>query len=65
MNMPLYNPSRHPMETWQEWYLANQSTIDRETEQSNAADIYDPQSHEECMSLVLSTVLSANKFSQY
>lgn len=34
------------METWQEWYLANQSAIDRETEQSNEADIYDPVAHE-------------------
>ena len=34
------------METWQEWYLANQTDINREAEQSNATDIYDPQAHE-------------------
>lgn len=43
---PPYNPSRHPMETWQEWYLANERVISKETEESKKADVYDPKSHE-------------------
>lgn len=43
--IPNYNPSRHPVETWQEWYLRNQSVITRETEKSNETDIYDLQAH--------------------
>lgn len=45
ITIPNYNPSRHPVETWQEWYLRNQSIITRETEKSNETDIYDLQAH--------------------
>lgn len=34
------------METWQEWYITNGITITKETAESEAADVYDPKTHE-------------------
>lgn len=38
--MPLYSINRHPIETWQEWYLRNQKYIDIQVELTSQAEKY-------------------------
>lgn len=40
ISLPLYNMTRHPIETWQEWYISNQSVIDVQLHITNQIDIY-------------------------
>lgn len=38
--VPAYNMIRHPIETWQEWYINNQLVIDIQVQITNEVDLY-------------------------
>lgn len=38
--LPIYNMTRHPIETWQEWYIKNQTVIDIQVHITNQVEMY-------------------------